>query len=75
MTAISIWPGSLSPLGATFNGGGVNFSLFSEHATKVKLCLAWEHLLDSGRVSPFQSGPATMKEPALLPVARLPMYP
>jgi isoamylase len=39
MTAIRIWPGSPSPLGATFNGGGVNFSLFSEHATKVELCL------------------------------------
>jgi isoamylase len=34
-----VWPGSPSPLGATFNGSGVNFSLFSEHATKVELCL------------------------------------
>jgi isoamylase len=39
MIAIRIWPGSPSPLGATFNGRGVNFSLFSEHATKVELCL------------------------------------
>jgi pullulanase/glycogen debranching enzyme len=39
MTAMSIWPGSPSPLGATLNGSGVNFALFSEHATKVKLCL------------------------------------
>jgi isoamylase len=39
MTAISIWPGSPSPLGATFNDRGVNFSLFSEHATQVELCL------------------------------------
>ena len=31
MTAISIWPGSPSPLGATFSDRGVNFSLFSEH--------------------------------------------
>ena len=38
MTATSIWPGSPSPLGATFKGGGVNFSIFSEHATKVELC-------------------------------------
>ncbi|MFZ0918308.1 MAG: hypothetical protein WAN04_15555 [Candidatus Udaeobacter sp.] len=36
---MSMWPGSPSPLGATFNGSGINFSLFSEHATKVKLCL------------------------------------
>ncbi len=27
------------PLGATYDGGGVNFALFSEHATKVELCL------------------------------------
>jgi isoamylase len=39
MTAMSIWPGSPSPLGATSNGSGVNFALFSEHATEVKLCL------------------------------------
>jgi isoamylase len=39
MTAIRIWPGSPSPLGATSNGSGVNFALFSEHATKVELCL------------------------------------
>src|SRR4030095_1128470 len=39
MTAIRIWPGSPSPLGATSNGRGVNFALFSEHATKVELCL------------------------------------
>ena len=37
--AMSMWPGSPSPLGATFNGRGINFSLFFEHATKVKLCL------------------------------------
>jgi isoamylase len=39
MTAISIWPGSPSPLGATSNSNGVNFALFSEHGTKVELCL------------------------------------
>ena len=39
MTAISIWPGSPSPLGATRRGDGVNFALFSENATKVELCL------------------------------------
>jgi isoamylase len=36
---MSIWPGSPSPLGATLNGSAVNFALFSEHATKVELCL------------------------------------
>jgi len=34
-----VWPGAPYPLGATWNGRGVNFALFSEHATKVELCL------------------------------------
>ncbi len=35
----SIWPGEPCPLGATWDGEGVNFALFSEHAEKVELCL------------------------------------
>jgi isoamylase len=27
------------PLGATWDGSGVNFAIFSEHATRVELCL------------------------------------
>lgn len=34
-----IWPGRPYPLGTTWDGAGVNFALFSEHATKVELCL------------------------------------
>jgi glycogen operon protein len=34
-----IWPGEPNPLGATYDGSGTNFSLFSEVATKVELCL------------------------------------
>jgi glycogen operon protein len=34
-----VWPGSPRPLGATWNGEGVNFALFSENATAVQLCL------------------------------------
>jgi isoamylase len=34
-----IWPGRPYPLGATWGGAGVNFALFSEHATRVELCL------------------------------------
>jgi len=34
-----VWPGSPYPLGATWDGEGVNFSLFSEHAEHVDLCL------------------------------------
>lgn len=33
------WPGRSYPLGATWDGEGVNFALFSENATKVELCL------------------------------------
>ncbi|MBI2525001.1 MAG: glycogen debranching protein GlgX [Candidatus Rokubacteria bacterium] len=32
-------PGASYPLGATWDGAGVNFALFSEHATAVELCL------------------------------------
>jgi isoamylase len=35
----TVWPGSNYPLGATFDGGGTNFSVFSEIAEKVELCL------------------------------------
>ena len=34
-----VWPGTPYPLGATWDGVGVNFALFSEHATRVELCL------------------------------------
>ena len=33
------WPGSSYPLGATFDGNGTNFALFSEGAERVQLCL------------------------------------
>jgi glycogen operon protein len=36
---MSVWPGNSYPLGATWDGAGVNFALFSEHASKVELCL------------------------------------
>src|SRR5688572_1011100 len=34
-----IFPGSPCPLGATWDGEGVNFALFSANATAVELCL------------------------------------
>ena len=34
-----MWPGSPFPLGASWDGQGTNFSLFSEHAGRVELCL------------------------------------
>jgi len=33
------WPGAAYPLGATYDGAGTNFALFSEVAGKVELCL------------------------------------
>ena len=34
-----VWPGRAFPLGATWDGSGTNFSIFSEHAERVELCL------------------------------------
>lgn len=39
LTPMRVWPGRPYPLGATWDGMGVNFALFSENATKVELCL------------------------------------
>jgi isoamylase len=36
---VRVWPGSPHPLGSTWDGEGVNFAVFSEHATSVDLCL------------------------------------
>jgi glycogen operon protein len=36
---MQIWPGRSYPLGATYDGAGTNFALFSEIATRVDLCL------------------------------------
>ncbi|MRH30022.1 glycogen debranching protein GlgX [Microbacterium sp. SYP-A9085] len=33
------WPGTPYPLGATYDGNGTNFSLFSEQAERIELCL------------------------------------
>src|SRR5258708_12407740 len=37
--ARKVWRGRRDPLGATWDGKGVNFALFSAHAEKVELCL------------------------------------
>ncbi|MDX5420522.1 MAG: glycogen debranching enzyme GlgX, partial [Hymenobacteraceae bacterium] len=36
---ITVYPGSPYPLGATWDGEGVNFALYAENATGVDLCL------------------------------------
>ncbi|WP_068146320.1 glycogen debranching protein GlgX [Rhodococcoides corynebacterioides] len=38
-SSIQVWPGSAYPLGATYDGAGTNFALFSEVAEAVDLCL------------------------------------
>jgi len=35
----AVWPGRPNPRGASWDGEGVNFALFSEHAEKVELCI------------------------------------
>src|SRR5438093_11310452 len=37
--AMEVWPGQPYPLGATWDGEGINFAIFSENATGVELCL------------------------------------
>ena len=39
MSQFKVWLGKPYPLGATWRGNGVNFALYSEHATAVDLCL------------------------------------
>ncbi|MGH3752330.1 MAG: glycogen debranching protein GlgX [Pseudonocardiaceae bacterium] len=50
MTAPQPWPGSAYPLGATYDGAGTNFTLFSEAADSVELCL-----FDTGDVGATES--------------------
>lgn len=36
---MNLWPGSIYPLGATLDRGGVNFAVYSEVAERIELCL------------------------------------
>jgi isoamylase len=36
---VEVWPGTAYPLGATFDGRGTNFAVFSEVAQQIELCL------------------------------------
>ncbi|GAB3269897.1 glycogen debranching protein GlgX [Kineosporia babensis] len=38
-TALGVWPGKAYPLGASYDGYGTNFAIFSEVAEKIELCL------------------------------------
>src|SRR2546430_228331 len=43
LSTVKVWPGTPYPLGATYDGAGTNFSLFSEVAQRVELCLYDDH--------------------------------
>ncbi|MBD8000379.1 MULTISPECIES: glycogen debranching protein GlgX [Oerskovia] len=43
------WPGRPYPLGATFDGTGTNFALFSEVAERIELCLIGDETDAEGR--------------------------
>ena len=36
---MQVWPGEAYPLGATYDGAGTNFAVFTEAANRVELCL------------------------------------
>ncbi|MFE3547624.1 glycogen debranching protein GlgX [Streptomyces kronopolitis] len=36
---MQVWPGQMYPLGATYDGSGTNFAVFSEAAQRIELCL------------------------------------
>jgi glycogen operon protein len=40
---MELWPGNSSPLGATWDGSGTNFAIFTENGTGVELCIFDEH--------------------------------
>ncbi|MFC5724414.1 glycogen debranching protein GlgX [Streptomyces gamaensis] len=39
---MQVWPGQAYPLGATYDGAGTNFAVFSEAAERIELCLLHE---------------------------------
>jgi len=45
--SMETWPGKPYPLGATFDGTGVNFTLFSEVADGIELCLIDDDLVET----------------------------
>jgi isoamylase len=44
-----VWPGSAYPLGATYDGTGTNFAIYSEAAEKIELCL-FDHAGNEERI-------------------------
>ncbi|MEO7449085.1 MAG: glycogen debranching protein GlgX [Humibacillus sp.] len=44
---MEIWPGKPYPLGATYDGSGVNFAVFSEVAERIEICLIDDDLVET----------------------------
>ena len=55
------YPGNAFPLGAEYDGHGVNFALYSEHATKVFLCLFRPYHHDESDLVEYQRIPVRGK--------------
>ena len=65
-----VWPGNNYPLGAFYDGAGTNFSIFSEIANRVELCLFNEggtetkydlpEVTSAGMVTYLTLGPASV---------------
>lgn len=55
---IRAWPGKPYPLGASWDGAGVNFALFSQHAERVELCIfpSARSRKESHRINMLRSG-------------------
>ncbi|MBN9124549.1 MAG: glycogen debranching enzyme GlgX [Nitrosospira sp. 56-18] len=53
---MKVWPGNAYPLGATYDGMGTNFSLFSDVAERVELCLFDEQGKETHVALPENSG-------------------
>jgi isoamylase len=53
---VKVWPGTPYPLGATYDGAGTNFSVFSEIAERVELCLFDESGRETRVVLPEVTG-------------------
>jgi isoamylase len=53
---VHIWPGRPYPLGATYDGGGTNFAIFSEVAERIELCLFDDAGIETRRQLPERDG-------------------
>jgi glycogen operon protein len=53
---VELTPGLAAPLGAYYDGNGINFTLFSAHATRVELCLFDAQYRETRLPLPARSG-------------------